>query len=695
METVYIALGNRNRVPERAFEDGGVGSFYWGQGENLTGTESVGDVHFWGMRALAEEPAMCELLELARKQFGESLSESEAGVIKAASVGDACGYGGWADVQAPLWEAESKTGQVVRSKVVRWLCSDSAAKSLVRLQGLIIRGFVFEELLDLSMVRAPFPLVLQNCVLRRGIVLTFAELALLDLSQSRTGPVLANGVEIARGLFLNGLECHGWHIDGLGGKCCISLQKAIVRSEMSVIEARLVAGDGVALCLRGATVEGGVSMPGLWAEGELDFQEIAIAGTLDMTDVHVASRGRVAVTLDRAHVGKALAMCGDFRALGQVRLAGAMVNDVLHCSGCWIVHDGDFAVMADAVRVGSQAAFDGARIGGGVRMAFARLEGHFGCTAALLVSGSKPALDIQVARIGGSVFLDEGFCAHGEVSVLGAMIGGDLDCTGGRFLNAGAKALSADGAQIGSRLLMHSGFEVRGELRLFYVKVPVLKDEVQSWPTRGNLCLEGFSYDFMRPASAESGLGNRLQWIERQYPQERSRWRGSFCPHPYTELARAYRRMGMPREARKALIGKHKHERRHGTMSRRRKAGDWFLGFVVGHGYAMWRVLIFAGILFAVTWAAVAWGNAQGLMVRSGDSVGPLPLLYPFVYALDALVPFVDLHQESNWVPDAAEGAWHTGFLLQVLIYVNIISGWVLLTAAIAGLANVVKHESE
>jgi len=68
----------------------------------------------------------------------------------------------------------------------------------------------------------------------------------------------------------------------------------------------------------------------------------------------------------------------------------------------------------------------------------------------------------------------------------------------------------------------------------------------------------------------------------------------------------------------------------------------------------------------------------------------PYPCFSPPVYVLDTLLPIVDLHQESNWVP-ARPRPW--GVWYEVLTWVLIAAGWILTTAVVAGIGSLWRRE--
>jgi hypothetical protein len=68
--------------------------------------------------------------------------------------------------------------------------------------------------------------------------------------------------------------------------------------------------------------------------------------------------------------------------------------------------------------------------------------------------------------VDGSVFLDEGFKAKGEVNLVGANIDGQLACWGGTFENA----LNADILKA-SNVFLNEGFEAKGDVNLVGAKI--------------------------------------------------------------------------------------------------------------------------------------------------------------------------------------------------------------------------------
>ena len=76
------------------------------------------------------------------------------------------------------------------------------------------------------------------------------------------------------------------------------------------------------------------------------------------------------------------------------------------------------------------------------------IEGDLRCAGATFANAEGVALSADSLHVTGSVFLNDGFQAEGEVRLLNAEIAGTLSCEGGAFENDG-DALSADFLQVG------------------------------------------------------------------------------------------------------------------------------------------------------------------------------------------------------------------------------------------------------
>jgi hypothetical protein len=271
----------------------------------------------------------------------------------------------------------------------------------------------------------------------------------------------------------------------------------------------------------------------------------------------------------------------------------------------------------------------------------------------------------------GSVFLDEGFHATGEVRLVGAHIL-SLSCRNARFENPNGAALNLE-----------------------YARIRVLMDDEDSWPQQGQLRIDGLEYEGFAGDRTPIDARRRLEWLRRQLPH--------FRPQPYDQLARVFRRMGREEEAVEVLIAKQKDLIRYGKLSRLGKLTRRILGVTIGYGYRPRRAFFWV-LAFVITGCLIfKWAYTHDLMAPMGILTDPLyresgtiPAGYPrfqaLFYSLDAFLPIVDLHQERFWLPDASKPC---GVAIRYYLWVHIAFGWFFSTLFVSGVTGLVKSRLE
>ena len=102
----------------------------------------------------------------------------------------------------------------------------------------------------------------------------------------------------------------------------------------------------------------------------------------------------------------------------------------------------------------------------------------------------------------------------------------------------------------------------------------------------------------------------------------------------------------------------------------------------------------------------VTIGKRAGVMRLTWPETSPPPAgeptaqLYPLLYSLDVFLPFVNLHQEHYWWPDAEAKGESTifgyrlnvrGSLVLYYLWLQIIAGWLLSAIFIAGMTGLIR----
>jgi hypothetical protein len=277
-------------------------------------------------------------------------------------------------------------------------------------------------------------------------------------------------------------------------------------------------------------------------------------------------------------------------------IRGIYILDSLLTMGIW----------ADGVILHGPLLFRRIHSAGENRLFGARIEGDLDCSSAKLTATGN-ALSFDGAKIGGNVFLNQGFESSGTIRLLGAEIAGQLVCQDAK-LKAKGNALYADGAKIVDSVSLRKGFESDGKIRLIGTeiggnlsingakvarvsclnavvkgdliwqcieksektelslvgtKVKNLREDKMSWPDEGNLKLDGLIYEeltlhgYSSDEDIASGMyapklpldaKERIAWIMLQPPNRCTQ------PQPWMQLRELLERKGDRKGAKYVLF---------------------------------------------------------------------------------------------------------------------------------------------
>jgi hypothetical protein len=613
---------------------------------------------------------------------------------------------------ASAWGAE----RTIRAEVIYALATDGEARFPVHDKGICVIGAKITGRLDFDSAEITCPLSLIQCYLPDGASLRQARARHLVFALSEIGELAADGVHINGGL---------------------NLKRARVCK-------------GVRLPL--AQVDGNVECDGatLFADAQgvaLHAEQMRVVGSVTLRDNFVAS--------------------------GRVTLSGARVEGQLASSSATFSAPSEVALVAEHLRVGMSLFLNSTCFSGSVCLSHAEIKGTLACDGSRFVAGQTgEALIADGIKVGGSVclrdaFSAQGFGSNGVVRLPRAKIADSLDCVGGTFINApipsaigqsGGEplALVADGVEIGSAMrlqrvtcqgtirlvnakisgdmdfqyaLFHEPSQVIAEnaaiggrfwwsklarnpavLSLLNAHANILVDDQASWPTKGNLFLDGFTYNTIGAVS-RADANSRIHWLELQQPEYHS-------SQPYEQLEKVLRASGDENGARAIYIEKRRTVRRCGGLGRTARSWDWFLDRSIRYGYQTWRALVWA--LLIITFGALPFWNwfwnmqvplvqtaAIVISTQSGMSAGaaknltvtPAPqrnpllqgldhFLFSFFYSLDVFLPFGDLHMKAAHPlqPRHTQDWWF--YLYELWCVSEMMSGWViagLLAASVTG----------
>ena len=465
------------------------------------------------------------------------------------------------------------------------------------------------------------------------------------------------------------------------------------------------------------------------------FDGAQIGGSLTFADCELPG-----LRAEACRIEGDLALSAGCSIDGEIELAHAQVGRDLNCARLRLCGQGGAEAAArplrrrlnaDAMRIGGdvnlrggveavgELRFVAAQIGGDLRAGGARL------TADIDAIGTRGvALNLDRARIGGSVALDAGFSAAGTVRLRQAQIGGDLDCSdadldavGDASWGENGSSLRLDQARIGGALILR---RLQGPLQgasLAGARVDTLADDAGSWGR--DHVLDGFAYTSFGPG-APTDAPTRLDWLERQHADHVDL---DYRPGPWRQAIGVLRRSGSAAAADGLAIGRERQLRRIGRIGLGAppalrwlaRLGHDAYGGCAGYGHRPLRLLGAAAIVWVLCagayWAAAAngafapdaaWSQADPRLAACRPDCARLPAgvpaFQPFVYSLDVLLPLAELRQQRHWVPARAAlvpelEAWTGVPLLQWLVWLEAACGWAIVLTWLAGLFGLTNRD--
>jgi hypothetical protein len=421
---------------------------------------------------------------------------------------------------------------------------------------------------------------------------------------------------------------------------------------------------------------------------------------------------------------------------GNVRLYSAHITGRLNCSGTQLTAGDNKSNTLNAERMtvgGSVFLNNNFRAVGGVRLYGAEISGSLDCSGARLEGGGDGGYALNAVRltVGGTVFLSDAFSAVGAVSLQSAKITGSLDCTNARFEASGAneEAINTVGATVGGDLCLDD-FVAVGQVWLSSASIShtfrwaprekvnylvnlndatvgQLEDDWTGvralanghWPQDGLLNLDGFIYSRIS-GDNRARVDQRLAWVRSQYSRGCYKNR-AFATQPYEQLANVYEQAGQDSEARTIAIARRRDLRDYGDLSRAGRVGNRLLDILIRFGYETWRAVFALAVVFGVAVAVICIAQHHGNLIvplkeisgghaapTAMHCISPYPCFYPVGYAIDTVIPIINVHQAEFWGPNG-QAPWGRG--LVVFIWGCIILGWALVTLVVAGYTGLVR----
>jgi hypothetical protein len=457
-------------------------------------------------------------------------------------------------------------------------------------------------------------------------------------------------------------------------------------------------GRVVALKLRGVRISGRLMLAGATITPYIQLDDCRFDEDLMLPECRAGSMRFVRCLIPRLEAAR-LQISGDLHLPqcvipGGIRLTDAQIGTDLLLNQL-TVRDGlsRRAVAADGLTVGQDVDAELIDVTGELSLRNARIGGRLNLRgAALRNPGGTFALNAARISVEHTLYLTAGYLRAPDPGPTRPPAGAarpaqpsrDFTCDGGvrlddgRFGNAvvvnRARFTLHDQQQVSLRRVQTPDLRFTprqpptGRVSLAGARVGGLTDAPASWPLRGT-DLRNFTYDTISSRS-DFPLPRRIGWLHDATPE--------YSPEAYERLAAALRAGGEDAEAREVLLAKQR--RRRETLPPAGRLWGWLQDVTVGYGFRPGR----AAVWMAVLWALGAVYFALHHTPPPTDS-GYLPHWNPALYALDLLLPVIDLGQDNAWRMSGVDQWVASGLTLL---------GWVLATTAAAGASRLLRRGS-
>lgn len=530
----------------------------------------------------------------------------------------------------------TETDAEIGSRVIEWLCSNVAARRGVHRHGLAMRGFTINGMVDLIHADIPFPLQFRSCAFTQEFWAKSARLRSLTF----------------RGCRLSGMNADSSSID----------------TNVLMIE-------------------------GFQNVGEIGLRGAVIGGDL-RTDGAVLSRGQAcALVCDRAQIRGGVFLSSEAAIstyLGEVRFSGADVGGNIACDRAIFRNPEAAALSLERVRAGGSIFLRGCRIEGQVNLNASAVGAALDCRGASLQSSTGITLLAEKAAIGSHVLLDGQFACDG-VHLMAATIQGGLRCRGARIGRLDLRHARVEGPFEWTGMINPSA----SSMDLRDTSLESIKDDEQSWPSAGQINLDGLRFE--RFSESVTDVHSRLRWLglDRSTPAQ-----------SYWQLATVYERSGRADCAREVLYAFEKNTRsaRPGLAA---KAWDALLRWTIGYGYKLWRAAVLMGLLTAVgVGMALAGYYAKLIAPDEKDahaefvSTGGVPAQYPrfsaSIYSIEHSLPGITLGVAERWSANTttvqSAHMWAEP-IIRCWFWIQSLLGWLLSIFFVAGLSGAVRNK--
>jgi hypothetical protein len=171
---------------------------------------------------------------------------------------------------------------------------------------------------------------------------------------------------------------------------------------------------------------------------------------------------------------------------------------------------------------------------------------------------------------------------------------------------------------------------------------------------------------------------------------------------PYEQLAAVCRHAGQDKEARRIAIARRSDLRKYGNLSPLARIVNWLLDKSIKYGYQTWRAVAGLVSLYVIVLILSILTQHHDLITPVGNVTGltPAPVatkcadnypcFYPVGYAIDTVIPIINVYQAAYWGPNGS-APWGWTWVAGTWIATGL--GWALVTLLVAGYTGLARRE--
>jgi hypothetical protein len=232
--------------------------------------------------------------------------------------------------------------------------------------------------------------------------------------------------------------------------------------------------DPKGIRVRAATIPGTLNLQSCQISHQMFFQACEFHGQICLMHTRMRSLYLISCEASKGIEADGLRVDGvvvarNFEVCGPISMVGARIEGTLQLFGT-TMRGADALLILDSAKIGGSVFLhDGFHCSGLVRMLNAEIDGDLGCIGAKIAS-TDLALMLDKVRVKGLVSLSEGFQAVGKVSLSGAQVQGDVSFTGASLSGADT-AVDLATASIQGHVRFDKGFTSSGRISFHSTRV--------------------------------------------------------------------------------------------------------------------------------------------------------------------------------------------------------------------------------